>query len=161
MVGNSLNHINNRLTSRLTYCDWDRQLMGPIYDKQGLEQGGCNSSDEYKIYNNDLLKIVQQSNQGVDLGNGLVITGLGQADDIAIVSNSIRSLHNALNLALNYCQRFHVELCSEKNKTSHVDQIWRGSICTLQPHQNQRERNWLLYIGRTCGCAEIFYWKQP
>ena len=116
MVGNSLNHINNRLTSRLTYCDWDRQLMGPIYDKQGLEQGGCNSSDEYKIYNNDLLKIVQQSHQGVDLGNGLVITGLGQADDIAIVSNSIRSLHNALNLALKFCQRFHVELCSEKTK---------------------------------------------
>ena len=40
MVDNSLNHINNRLTNRLTYCDWDRQLIGPIYDKQGLEQGG-------------------------------------------------------------------------------------------------------------------------
>ena len=42
MVGNSLNHINNRITNRLTYCDWDRQIMGPIYDKQGLEHGGCN-----------------------------------------------------------------------------------------------------------------------
>ena len=71
MKGNSLNFINNRLKNRLTYIDWNKEMMGPIYDKQGLEQGSCNSSDQYKIYNNDLLKTIQQSSQGVEIGKGL------------------------------------------------------------------------------------------
>ena len=116
MEGNSLIYTNNRLTNRLTFCDWNKEVMGPIHDKQGLEQGGCNSSDHYKVYNNDLLKIIQQSAQGVDIGDGLTVTAVGQADDVAIVSNNIHSLKNALNLALNYCQRFHVELCPDKTK---------------------------------------------
>ena len=62
--------------------------MGPIADEQGLEQGGCTSSEGYKMYNNDLLKLLQNSSQGVDLGNGLTVSGIGQADDIALVSNN-------------------------------------------------------------------------
>ena len=100
MTGNSIDYINNRLTNRLTYCDWNKEILGPIKDQQGLEQGGCTSSDEYKLYNNDLLKTVQKSKQGVDLGNGLVISGIGQADDVALLSNSIHNLNNILNLAL-------------------------------------------------------------
>ena len=72
--GNSLNYINNRLSYRLTYCDWDKEIVGPITDQHGLEQGECNSSDLYKLYNNELLKIVQSSNQGIDMGDGLVIS---------------------------------------------------------------------------------------
>ena len=55
MQGNSINYIHSRLNNRLTYCDWDKVLMGPIFDQQGLEQGGCSSSDLYKIYKNELL----------------------------------------------------------------------------------------------------------
>ena len=116
MQGNSLNYIHNRLLNRLTYCEWNRKLMGPICDKQGLEQGGCNSSDFYKIYNNELLEVVQKSSQGVDLGQGLVVSGVGQADDIALISNNINNLFNILQLALNYCRRFCVSLCPDKTK---------------------------------------------
>ena len=49
MHGNSLHYVNNRLNNRLTYCDWDKILMGPIYDQQGLEQGGRSSSELYQI----------------------------------------------------------------------------------------------------------------
>ena len=52
------------------------------------------SSDLYKMYNNALLKIVQQSGQGVDLGNGIVISGVGQADDVGLLSNDIHCLLN-------------------------------------------------------------------
>ena len=48
--------------------EWENEMMGPIEDEHGLEQGGCFSSDGYKIYNNDLLKIVQNSSQGVEMG---------------------------------------------------------------------------------------------
>ena len=40
MDGSSINLINNRLTNRLTYLDWNRSIMGPIKDELGLEQGG-------------------------------------------------------------------------------------------------------------------------
>ena len=116
MQGNSINYIHSRLNNRLTYCDWDKVLMGPIFDQQGLEQGGCSSSDLYKIYNNELLSTVQQSGQGVDLGAGLVISGVGQADDVALMSSNLNNLFNILQLTLNYCQRFCVKLCPDKTK---------------------------------------------
>ena len=58
MDGNTTNYLNLRLTNRRTYIDWEKNLMGPINDEQGLEQGGINSSDFYKLYNNNLLKTV-------------------------------------------------------------------------------------------------------
>ena len=91
-------------------------MMGPIEDEHGLEQGGCFSSDGYKIYNNDLLKIVQNSSQGMEMGNDLIVSGVGQADDIGLLSNDIFNLFNILYLALNYCQRFNIELCADKTK---------------------------------------------
>ena len=116
MSGDSLLYLNNRLSNRVTYVDWNKEIMGPIKDQPGLEQGGCNSSDKYKLYNNDLLKTVQKSSQGVNLGNGLVISGIGQADDVALVSNNIHSLFNILNLALNFCNKYHIKLSPDKTK---------------------------------------------
>ena len=116
MEGNSLVYMNNRLCNRLTYCNWEQELMGPIKDEHGLEQGGCNSSDSYKIYNNDLLRTVQSSAQGVHIGNDVVISGIGQADDIALVSNNIFNLYNILHLTIVYCKQYHVELCHDKTK---------------------------------------------
>ena len=125
MTGNSLMYMNNRLTNRLTYCSWEREMMGPIHDEHGLEQGGCNSSDAYKIYNNELLESVQNSAQGVDIGrnidtgNNIIISGIGQADDVALVANNIHNIFNILHLTLNYCRKYQVELCAEKTRLLH------------------------------------------
>ena len=104
------------MTNRQTYCDWNKTIMGPILDEHGLEQGGVNSSDCYKIYNNDLLDTVQQSEQGVDFGDGLVVSGVGQADDVGLLSNDIFSLVNILSLVINYCNNYCVDLCADKTK---------------------------------------------
>ena len=48
-TGESLVYLNNRLESRRTILDWNGQLMGPILDELGLEQGGVSSADFYKI----------------------------------------------------------------------------------------------------------------
>ena len=119
MTDSSLLYMNNRLNNRVTYCSWEQELMGPIKDEHGLEQGGCNSSDIYKIYNNELLKTVQNSCQGVDLGNNLVVSGVGQADGVALLSNNIFNLHNILHLTLKYCKEYHVDLCADKTKLLH------------------------------------------
>ena len=90
--------------------------MGPIYDEHGLEQGGCNSSDWYKIYKNELLKTIQKSEQGVDMGLGLKISSVGQADDTCLLSNDIFSLFNILHITMSYCKQYNVELCATKTK---------------------------------------------
>ena len=108
-------YLNSRLGSRLTYCEWNKVLMGPIQDRLGVEQGGIKSDSLYKLANNDQLNVAQLSNLGVDLGS-CVISGIGQADDSALLANDIHSLLNLLLLTLDYCQRYNVTLVPEKTK---------------------------------------------
>ena len=109
---------DKRLTHRKTVCEWSRKLMGPISDLWGLEQGGKNSSDLYKVYNNDQLNVAHDSQLGIDLGGStpLIVSAIGQADDVALVSNDIFSLQNLLHLSLQYCERHHVALRADKTK---------------------------------------------
>ena len=51
--GDTLLYLNNRLENRLTFLDWNGQMMGPIHDQQGLEQGGVSSSRFYKIFSQE------------------------------------------------------------------------------------------------------------
>ena len=90
--GETLLYLNNRLSNRQTFLDWSGQLMGPIIDERGLEQGGVSSSDFYKIFSQEQLQTAQNSALGVPLGP-LTISGIGQADDTALVSNSIHNLN--------------------------------------------------------------------
>ena len=108
--------IDERLKNRKTFCEWERKLMGPIDDLWGLEQGGKNSSDLYKVYNNNQIDVAQESELGVSLGGDIVVSAIGQADDIALASNNIHNLQYLLELSLDYCRRNHVRLSSEKTK---------------------------------------------
>ena len=110
-----LTYLNNRLGSRLTYCEWSKALMGPIRDLLGVEQGGINSDRLYKLANNDQLSVAQHSNLGIDMGS-CTISAIGQADDSVLQANDIHSLQNLLILTLEYCQRYNVTLVPEKTK---------------------------------------------
>ena len=116
MEGHSLVYINERLTHRRTYLDWDRTIMGPILDDHGLEQGGIYSSGLYKIYNNELFTTTHESALGIPLSNNLTISSIGQADDSVLAANRISNLANILILTKDYCQKYQVTLCSEKTK---------------------------------------------
>ena len=111
----SLLFINQRLENRNTYLDWDKKIMGPIYDEKGVEQGGVNSDHYYKIFGKEQLSLSQDSNLGVSL-HGITISAIGQADDTVLVSNSLQSIQNLLDLSLDFCRRNHVSLCIEKTK---------------------------------------------
>ena len=89
--------------------------MGPIYDEQGLEQGGVNSSDFYKIFGSEQLGTAQASGLGVSLGP-IVVSGIGQADDTALISNNVHNLYYLLHLTKIFCSKYQVELCSEKTQ---------------------------------------------
>ena len=114
--GDALLLLNQRLVNRKTYVDWDRTIMGPIVDEHGVEQGGVNSSELYKLYNNELLNTLQNSGQGVKLNCKLTVSAVGQADDVVICSNNIYMLYNLVQLALAYCRKLNVTLCADKTK---------------------------------------------
>ena len=88
--------------------------MGPIQDE--LELGGTNSSDFYKIFGKEQLELAQQSNLGVPLGENLIISGIGQADDTVLISNDLYNLFCLLLLTINFCSKYAVELCAEKTR---------------------------------------------
>ena len=60
--------------------------------------------------------MAQGSALGVELFRDLIISAIGQADDTLLVSNSLHSLQNLLQLSLYYCAKYNVELCPEKTK---------------------------------------------
>ena len=90
--------------------------MGPIKDEHGVEQGGTNSGDYYKIYSNENLVTAQKSSQGIDLGNSLVISEIGLADDSVSCANKLSKLANILHLVKNYCDKYSVTLCHDKTR---------------------------------------------
>ena len=114
--GQGLLYLADRLGNRQTYVEWDKCLMGPIYDLLGVEQGGCVSDKLYKLANNELLTAVQSSQLGVAM-NGVVISDIGQADDTLLLSDCIYKLQQLLlQLAIGYCTKYHVELVPEKTR---------------------------------------------
>ena len=96
-------------------CEWDKQMMGPIEDECGVEQGGINSSDFYKVYNNEQLTLAQDSELGIPLGP-VTVSAIGQADDVVLISNDLHSLQSLLDLSLYYCSKYNVSLGHDKTK---------------------------------------------
>ena len=113
--GQGLLYLADRLTHRKTVVEWDKCLMGPISDLLGVEQGGVLSDRLYKLANNEQLKVAQQSQLGLSF-NGVVVSAIGQADDACLISDCIFKLQNLLQLAVEYCANYHVELVPEKTK---------------------------------------------
>ena len=107
--------IDQRLRNRKTICEWNKVLMGPIPDQCGVEQGGINSSDFYKVYNNDQLNLAQESGFGIQLGP-VTVSALGQADDVALIADNLHALQGLVDLSLFYCEKYHVKLSTEKTK---------------------------------------------
>ena len=108
-------YLNNRLANRLTYCEWDKQMMGPIQDLLGVEQGGINSDRLYKLANNEQIKVAQKTQLGINMFN-TVVSCIGQADDTALIANSIHNLQNLLLLTMEYCKQYNVTLVPDKTK---------------------------------------------
>ena len=106
-------YINERLTNRKTFCDYRNELMGPILDIRGLEQGGISSSEEYKLYNNEQASSAHSSRLGVKLGNQ-IISCISLADDAVLLSSNLTDLKNLLLLTSDYCKKYGVDLVPDK-----------------------------------------------
>ena len=113
--GHDLLYLDQRLGNRQTYCEFDKKLMGPIYDTKGLEQGGLSSSDLYKMYNNEQSDTAQRSGLGVSVFDE-IISAIALADDTVLVSDDIIHLKLLLFLTIQYCNKYSVKLVPDKTK---------------------------------------------
>ena len=102
--GEWLVYLDHRLRNRKTFIKWDKEILGPIRDTIGLEQGGCANERFYRLVNNEQIKIAQDSELGFQLdlamrpvtrGN---VSALERADNVALVSTSLGSLQALLQL---------------------------------------------------------------
>ena len=85
--------------------------MGPVRDRLGVEQGGCNSDRLYKLANNKELIITQLSGLGLHLRD-VHCASVGQSDDVALLSDNIHHLQCILQLAVDYAIECHNEIGS-------------------------------------------------
>ena len=113
--GAALLLLDNRLKSRATVYQWEEQMLGPATDSTGFEQGGINSGDFYKLYNNEQLKSAQNSALGVNIGSS-TISAIGQADDVILAADNLDSLRYLARLTERYCANFRVKLVASKTK---------------------------------------------
>ena len=74
-----------------------------------------NSSDQYKLYNNEQFTTAQDSKFGVEIGP-FTISCVGQADDSVLLSSDIHQLSHLLRLTMAYCSKYMVEMTPEKTK---------------------------------------------
>ena len=111
----ALKLVDNRLKSRQTVYLWNNEMLGPALDITGFEQGGINSGDFYKLYNNEQLNRVQESCLGVDIGSN-IISGVGQADDVILSSNNLDNLLLLSKINNKYCSDYRVKLVAAKTK---------------------------------------------
>ena len=81
---------DSRLRSWKTYSEWNKVLMGQIDDTVGVHQGGVNSHSINKMCAN--VSTAQVAWIGVDMVGDGFISCIGQADDIALVSNKLIKL---------------------------------------------------------------------
>ena len=118
-------YLDNRLKSRETFIEWDTEILGPIRDTNGLEQGAPASDRVYRLVNNEQLRTAQKSELGVYLGLfvessgelvNLVLSATGQADDVGLLSTSMNNLKALLHLTKLYCDKYQVKLVSSKTK---------------------------------------------
>ena len=118
-------YLDHRLRSRKTFIEWDREILGPISDTIGVEQGGCASDRIYRLVNNEQVQLAQDTELGVELdlaiqstggvGRG-VVSAIAQADDVALVSSSLKSLQALLLLTKLYCSKYQVRLVGSKTR---------------------------------------------
>ena len=77
---------------------------------------GVSSSDFCKIFSKEQLESAQKSGLGLKMRD-IIVSSVGQADDTALVANNIYDIKNLLELTLDFCKKYHVQLSPGKTNS--------------------------------------------
>ena len=73
---------------------------------QGVRQGGITSTDDYKLYINDLLLKLENSGKGLKIGN-IDVGNPTCADDLILLSDMSMLLDTSTEYANSHCYTLH------------------------------------------------------
>ena len=94
---------------------WDDQLSDWFAITAGVRQGGILSPDFYSIYVDDLIIQLKSSGKGCYF-LAIFAAALFYADDMAILSPSIKGLSKLLDICGTYCTEWDIALNAKKSK---------------------------------------------
>ena len=94
---------------------------------QGTRQGGCWSPFLYLIYINDLISELQNSSYGLSIGH-ISVCAPTVADDMLLLSLSIKSLQNMIDICYNYSCRWRFQYNPSKCAVIVFNETKRSSL---------------------------------
>ena len=101
---NTWSLIDDLHTNSYSAVKW-RGAMSHLFEiTRGVKQGGLLSADLYKVYVDDLLRILQDSNIGRIIGSTL-LNAAACADDIVLFSNNPSELPILISIAWQYSRQ--------------------------------------------------------
>ena len=80
----------------------------PFEILQGLHQGDPLSMTGYSLYSNDLLKLLNEANNGIKLGN-TTVPAIAFADDLTIIAKNKYAMQDLLNIVFEYSSTWRLD----------------------------------------------------
>ena len=116
-------------TRQKVCVSWDSSISGYFNTMNGVKQGGVLSPILCIVYIDELITRLQSSGIGCRVGNHYVGV-LGYADDLTLLSPSVRSLNKILLICNNFADEFNITFNAKKticikfgNKVSEHDKV--------------------------------------
>ena len=106
--------IMDSYTRQYMHVQWDGECSKQFDVNNGVKQGGVLSPMLFSIYIDELLMKLKKSGLGCYIGNVFIGT-LGYADDITILSPSIRCLNEILKICEEFAQEYQVVFNEKKS----------------------------------------------
>ena len=137
---------------------WDGEYSAWFRVKAGVRQGGILSPGFYSIYIDDLIPILMSLNVGCYIRKAFV-AAICYADDMALVSPSLKGLQKLLLACESYCKTWDICLNPKKSKCMFFGKR-KSSLCNLKlnGHEIEWTNKWpylgvVLLSGPKFGCC--------
>ena len=97
---------------------WNNHLGDWFSVTAGVRQGGILSPDFYNLYVDDLIHLLRKSGIGCHIAH-IFAAAIFYADDMCILSPSLKGLQTLLNICSSYCIEWDIGLNAKKSKNMH------------------------------------------
>ena len=134
---------------------WNNFYGGWFDVRAGVRQGGVLSPDFYSIYVDDLIYILKESGIGCHV-HCVFAAAIFYADDMAIISPSIRGLQRLLDICGSYCADWDICLNDKKSKNM---VFGKKGVISFQVTLNSKPIEWTeqwKYLGVMLKSGPVF-----
>ena len=122
----------------------------------GTKQGGISSPGFFSIYVDDMIKLLRKSGVGCHLIR-VFIGSILFADDLALLSPSLSSLQQMIDICRAYCQKYYLQFNAKKSKVMIVGKNYDKPCSNIYIENIPLESvDELKYLGTTIKAGKQF-----